>query len=151
MKSDQLYQELKELAEKLNITVSEQNLRKTGIIVKSGLCKVKAKYVFVMDKNKSVHDKIKVLASCLSKIPNDDIYVVPILREILNEYKDQRSEVGGQRSEVGERKGSEVRDRRSEVGERRSGIKHRVRIILCKLLSKVYIIYLISPNKYHTD
>lgn len=86
MKSDQLYQELKELAEKLNITVSEQNLRKKGIKVKSGLCKVKAKYVFVMDKNKSVNDKIEVLASCLSKIPNDDIYVVPILREILNEY-----------------------------------------------------------------
>ncbi len=99
MKPDQLYQELKELAEKLNITVSEQNLRKTGIIVKSGLCKVKAKYVFVMDKNKSVHKKIEVLASCLSKIPNDDIYVVPVLREILNEYKDQRSEVGGRRSE----------------------------------------------------
>ncbi len=86
MKPDQLYQELKELAEKLNITVSEQNLRKTGIKVKSGLCKVKAKYVFVMDKNKSVHKKIEVLASCLSKIPNDDIYVVPILREILNEH-----------------------------------------------------------------
>ena len=86
MKPDQLYQELKELAEKLNITVSEQNLRKTGIKVKSGLCKVKAKYVFVMDKNKSVRDKIEVLASCLSKIPNDDIYVVPILREILNEH-----------------------------------------------------------------
>ena len=95
MKPDQLYQELKELAEKLNITVSEQNLRKTGIKVKSGLCKVKAKYVFVMDKNKSVHKKIEVLASCLSKIPNDDIYVVPILRDILNEYK-----IRGQRSEV---------------------------------------------------
>ena len=115
MKPDQLYQELKELAEKLNITVSEQNLRKTGIKVKSGLCKVKAKYVFVMDKNKPVHKKIEVLASCLSKIPNDDIYVVPILREILNEYiekemprsgkdRGQRSEVGDQRSRIGDQK-----------------------------------------------
>ncbi len=105
MKPDQLYQELKELAEKLNITVSEQNLRKTGIKVKSGLCKVKAKYVFVMDKNKSVHDKIEVLASCLSKIPNDDIYVVPILREILNEHIEKEmpsSEVGGRKSEGGD-------------------------------------------------
>ncbi len=122
MKPDQLYQELKELAEKLNITVSEQNLRKTGIKVKSGLCKVKAKYVFVMDKNKSVHDKIEVLASCLSKIPNDDIYVVPILREILNEYIEKempRSEVGGRKSEIRGRK-SEVRDQRSEIRGRKS-------------------------------
>ncbi len=126
MKPDQLYQELKELAEKLNITVSEQNLRKTGIKVKSGLCKVKAKYVFVMDKNKSVHDKIKVLASCLSKIPNDDIYVVPILREILNEYIEKempRSEVGGRKSEGGDqraevrgRESGKDRDQRSEIG-----------------------------------
>ena len=113
MKPDQLYQELKELAEKLNITVSEQNLRKTGIKVKSGLCKVKAKYVFVMDKNKSVHDKIKVLASCLSKIPNDDIYVVPILREILNEYIEKEIP----RSEVGGREKTEIRGQKSEIGE----------------------------------
>ena len=117
MKPDQLYQELKELAEKLNITVSEQNLRKTGIIVKSGLCKVKAKYVFVMDKNKSVRDKIEVLASCLSKIPNDDIYVVPILREILNEYIEKEmpiSEVGGRKSGKDRDQESEVRDRMTE-------------------------------------
>ncbi len=117
MKPDQLYQELKELAEKLNITVSEQNLRKTGIIVKSGLCKVKAKYVFVMDKNKSVHKKIEVLASCLSKIPNDDIYVVPILREILNEYSEKempKSEVEGRKSGKDRDQESEVRDRMTE-------------------------------------
>jgi len=124
MKPDQLYQELKELAEKLNITVSEQNLRKTGIKVKSGLCKVKAKYIFVMDKNKSVHDKIEVLASCLSKIPNEDIYVVPILREILNEYEDQRSEVGDQRSEVGDQR-AEIRGRRSEIRGRKSEIRYQ--------------------------
>ena len=112
MKPDQLYQELKELAEKLNITVSEQNLRKTGIIVKSGLCKVKAKYVFVMDKNKSVRDKIEVLASCLSKIPNDDIYVVPILREILNEYIEKEMP----NSEVGSREKTEIRSQKSEIG-----------------------------------
>jgi len=127
MKPDQIYQELKELAEKLNITVSEQNLRKTGIKVKSGLCKVKAKYVFVMDKNKSVRDKIEVLASCLSKIPNDDIYVVPILREILNEYSEKempKSEVGGRKSGKDRDQESEVRDRMTEDGGGRLNIKH---------------------------
>ena len=49
MKPEQIYQELKDLAEKLEITVSEQNLRTAGIKVKSGLCKVKGKNLFVMD------------------------------------------------------------------------------------------------------
>lgn len=61
MKPEQLYQNLKELAEKLGITVSEQNLRSAGIKVKSGLCKIKGKHLFVMDKKLPVHKKIKFL------------------------------------------------------------------------------------------
>ena len=45
MKPEQTYQDLKELAEKLGVNVSEQNLRSTGIKVKSGLCKVKGKNI----------------------------------------------------------------------------------------------------------
>ncbi len=52
MKPEVLYRELVELAEKLQVSVSEQNLRITGIKVKSGLCKVKGEYVFIMDKHK---------------------------------------------------------------------------------------------------
>jgi hypothetical protein len=86
MKPEKLYQELKDLAEKLDINVSEQNLRKTGIKVKSGLCKVKGKNLFIMDKHKSLHKKIKILASQLSKLPHDDLYVVPAVREMLDKY-----------------------------------------------------------------
>ncbi len=87
MKPEQLYQNLKELAEKLGINVSEQNLRLTGIRVKSGLCKVKDKKLYIMDKHKSIRDKTELLAACLSKIPNDDIYIVPAVRELLNRYQ----------------------------------------------------------------
>ena len=37
----------KEIAEKLDVTVSEQNLRSTGIKVKSGICKVKGKNILI--------------------------------------------------------------------------------------------------------
>ena len=83
MKPDQIYQELKDLAEKLEITVSEQNFRNTGIKVKSGLCKVKGKKLFIMDKHKSVHRKIETLASLLAEFPHEDLYVMPAIREIL--------------------------------------------------------------------
>ena len=85
MKPEQIYQELKDLAEKLAVTVTEQNLRTAGIKVKSGLCKVKGKDLFVMDKHKSIHKKIKILAAQLARMPHEDVYVIPAVREMLNE------------------------------------------------------------------
>ncbi len=83
MKPEQIYQDLINLAEKLQVSVSEQNFRKTGIKVKSGFCKVKDKNVFYMDKHKSIRKKIKLLAGYLSELPHEDIFVVPAVRSLL--------------------------------------------------------------------
>jgi hypothetical protein len=83
MNPDQLYQDLKELAEKLNVSVLEHNFRNAGIKVKSGLCKVKGNTLFIMDKHSSINDKNEMLLSCISKMPHEDIYIVPYLREML--------------------------------------------------------------------
>jgi len=84
MKPEQIYLELKDLAEKLGIAVSEQNLRKSGISVKSGLCKVKGKQIFVMDKHKSIYKKNVILTSFLKELPHENIYVVPAVRELIS-------------------------------------------------------------------
>ena len=96
MTPEQIYQELRDLAEKFEITVSEQNLRTPGIKVKSGLCKVKGRNLFVMDKHKSIHRKIDILASQLAEFPHEDLYIIPAIREILEKrgiqtMKTQRS------------------------------------------------------------
>ncbi len=84
MKPEQIYQELRDLAEKLGITVSEQNLRKSGINVKSGLCRVKGKHIFIMDKDKSTHKKNMILTSLLRELPHENIYIVPAVRELIS-------------------------------------------------------------------
>ena len=89
MKPEQIYQELKDLAEKLEVTVSEQNLRTSGIKVISGLCKVKGKNLFIMDKHKSLQKKIELLATQLAQLPHEDIYIVPAIREMLERYVDK--------------------------------------------------------------
>jgi hypothetical protein len=89
MKPEQIYQELKDLAEKLEITVTEQNLRTAGIKVKSGLCKVKGKNLFIIDKHKSVHKKIDILATQLAQLPNEDLYIVPAVREMLEQFREK--------------------------------------------------------------
>ncbi len=88
MKSEELYKNLKELAEKLEISVKEQNLRITGLKVKSGLCKVNGKCLFVMDKHKSMHDKIELISTCLRKTSLEDIYIIPAVREVIDKYSE---------------------------------------------------------------
>ena len=83
MKPEQLYQHLKELAEKLGIVVSEQNLRVTGVKAKSGLCKIKGKKFFIMDKHKPINKKNEILAACLGTMTHEDIYIIPAVREYL--------------------------------------------------------------------
>ena len=84
MKPEQIYQELKDLTEKLGISVSEQNLRKSGISVKSGLCKLKGKQIFIIDKEKSIYKKNAILTSLLQELPHENIYVVPAVRELIS-------------------------------------------------------------------
>ena len=83
MKPEQIYQDLKDLAEKLGIQVSEQNFRTTGIAVKSGLCKVKGQPMLFVDKHKSIRKKIGILTSHLAQIPHENVFVVPAIRELL--------------------------------------------------------------------
>ena len=92
MKSDQIYTALKELAEKLNISVTEKNLSNAGLKVKSGLCRVEDRNLFIMDKHKPVREKVKLLAKSISDLPLDDVYIMPALREILEKYKTKQEE-----------------------------------------------------------
>ncbi len=89
MKPDQLYQELKDLAERMQILVLEQNLKTSGLKVRSGLCTVKGQKLFIMDKHKSVHKKIKILAAQLARIPHEDMYIIPAVRELLEKYAEK--------------------------------------------------------------
>jgi hypothetical protein len=86
LKPDKLYQELKDLAEKLDIVVSEQNFRNTGIHVNSGHCKVKQKDHCIINKHLKLNKKIEVLGECISRFPHESVYAVPAVREFLDSF-----------------------------------------------------------------
>lgn len=86
MKPEEIYQNLKDLADRLGVTVSDQNFRKTGIKVKSGYCIVIDKQYFIMDKHKSLKDKIDILVSFLVTMDHEDLYLLPNIRELLNKH-----------------------------------------------------------------
>ncbi len=91
MKPDKLYQELKDLAEKLGIAVSEQNFRNVGIHVNSGHCKVKDKDHCIINKHLKLDKKIEVLGECISLFPHESVYTVPAVREFLESFKHRPS------------------------------------------------------------
>ena len=84
MKPEQLYQHLKDLAEKFDISVSEANFRKVGIHIQSGFCTVNGKKRFIMDKHARIHEKIDMLAAFLATLPHETCYVIPAVREVLD-------------------------------------------------------------------
>jgi hypothetical protein len=86
MKPEEMYQQLKELAERLNITVSEQNLRKSGMSVQSGFCIVKKRKLLILDKTKPTFDKNTLIASVLKREIHDDIYIMPAVRDFIQKF-----------------------------------------------------------------
>ncbi|MBC8200333.1 MAG: hypothetical protein ISS67_06780 [Desulfobacterales bacterium] len=87
MKPEQLYQNLIEIAEKLNVKVSEKNFRKTGKYIQSGLCRVKNENLFMIDKHLPVSKKNIILAELLNKMPLENIYIMPVVRDFVNKHR----------------------------------------------------------------
>ena len=93
MNADRLYQELKDLSERLGIEVSEQNFRATGIKARSGYCVVKGTPMFLIDKNKRLQQRIQVLSEFLGSRISEDLFMIPAVREHLEKFRpDQRVE-----------------------------------------------------------
>jgi hypothetical protein len=102
MKPEKMYQELKLLAEKLGLRVSEQNFRKAGIHVNSGICKVKNQDHCLIDKHLKLKQKVEILAECIAELPHESIYVVPALRDYLEQFKplDERAVAEGNEQQI---------------------------------------------------
>lgn len=88
MKQEQLYQELKNVSEQLGVIVQEKSFKNTGLKVKSGHCIVKDEERFIIDRNKKIRKKIKILATFISTLKHEDVYVIPAVRETIEEHKD---------------------------------------------------------------
>jgi hypothetical protein len=89
MKPEQIYQELKNIAEKMGVAVEEHNFRPTGLHVKSGACVVHGQQFVIIDKHKSLSKKIRILASYLAQLPHEEVFAVPAVRELLNRYAEE--------------------------------------------------------------
>ncbi len=81
MKSYEVLSELEAVAEKLSVDVRYEELEEG----RGGLCKYGGKRRLIIHKRLSAEQKSQIFLRELSKLPLDDVYIVPRIRELIDQ------------------------------------------------------------------
>jgi hypothetical protein len=83
--------QLEELAEKFDVHIRYEDIKQEENLtfVDGGLCLFKGEYVLIINPKASVKDKIRTLAVALKHFDLDQIYIRPVIREILDRIPGQ--------------------------------------------------------------
>lgn len=86
MNEEILLNQLKELAEKLSISVRDENIDIEESSGAGGLCRVEGKYILILNSRAAVKEKIQVIIRALQQFDLTGIYIKPVIREMLEGY-----------------------------------------------------------------
>jgi hypothetical protein len=75
--------QLEELAGRLEITIRYENVNVEESLSSGGLCRLKGKYVLIIHAQAPGKEKIRLLTEALRQFPLGDIYVKPVIRQLL--------------------------------------------------------------------
>ena len=76
-------QDLKSVAEKLEIEIEIANLNNQEFQMQSGYCKMNGKGLILLDKNISLQEQSEILLQTLKNFDLEDIYVASWIREFI--------------------------------------------------------------------
>jgi len=76
-------QDLKSVAEKLEIEIEIVNLNNQEFQMQSGYCKMNGKDLILLDKNISLEEQSEILLQTLKNFDLEDIYVASWIREFI--------------------------------------------------------------------
>jgi len=79
---------LEELAEKLEILVRDENINIEESSSSGGLCRVEGKHVIILNSKASMKEKIQVMITALKQFDLIDMYIKPVIRELLDGHKE---------------------------------------------------------------
>ncbi|KPK25104.1 MAG: hypothetical protein AMK69_15160 [Nitrospira bacterium SG8_3] len=75
------------MAGQFGISIRYDNLRDSEAPARSGLCVVKGRHLYIMDTSTTLSERIRLLTSCLSRMNFEERYVLPVIRELLEEAR----------------------------------------------------------------
>jgi len=88
MQNSKILQYLEDLAFRLGIEIVNEKLGGTDFYTKGGLCKVRGSYKIFMDPAVPIEDRIEILARSLSSFHTEEVYLLPLIREILEKAQE---------------------------------------------------------------
>ena len=92
MDENTILDQLEGLIEKFGVQVRHDTVKQdeNSIHIIGGVCRLKGKYVLILNSRATTRDKIWTLGIVLKQLDYDQIYIRPILRELLDKIPDQR-------------------------------------------------------------
>jgi hypothetical protein len=88
MDEEFLLNQLEKLAEKLGVLVRDENINIEESSGTGGLCRIEGKYVLILNSKATVKEKNKVMIKALQQFDLSDIYIKPVIRELLEGYEE---------------------------------------------------------------
>ena len=74
---------LEELAEQLGISVWDESINLEETFSIGGLCRVEGKYILILNSKTTTREKIEVSVKALQQFDLSNMYVKPVIRELL--------------------------------------------------------------------
>jgi hypothetical protein len=84
-----LLNQFEELAEKLGINVRYENVNIEETSRTGGLCRIKGEFVLIIHSRATIKEKIAVMKKALRQFDFTDIYVRPVIRQLLEESEEE--------------------------------------------------------------
>ncbi len=88
MSDEFLLDQLEALAHKLGIKVRYEIVNLEESSSAGGLCRLKGEYVLIIHALATVKEKIEIMVGVLTRFPLGDIYIRPVIRELLDGTKE---------------------------------------------------------------
>jgi hypothetical protein len=92
MDENTILEQLEELAERFGVKIRYEAIKEDedSIHVVGGLCLLRGEYVLIIDSRATVKDRVQTLATALKHFDLDQIYLRPVLRELLDRIPEQK-------------------------------------------------------------
>ncbi len=91
MDENTLIEQLEELVKSFGIQIRSEAIKQDEDLVKvvGGLCLLKGEYVLIINSRATTMERINTLATALKHFDLDQIYLRPVLRELLDRIPEQ--------------------------------------------------------------
>ena len=92
MDQNAIIDQLEELIKSFGVQIRREPIKQDEDLVKvvGGLCLLRGEYVLIISSKATTMDRIKTLATALKHFDLDQIYLRPVLRELLDKTPEQR-------------------------------------------------------------